>query len=197
MIAALVFKVPNVPIWATLASPYFLRTYSITSYRRAWHRSISMSGRLGTIGVEETLEEQVVFQRADVAQMEQITDKGAAGRSAGRGRNALFARISDEVPDDQKVRREPHPVDDRKLVLQTVESLAGRIVAVALAQTGLAKLAQIIFGALGVGRLKRRETAAAQAQAFIVRLDQLGDSRRGGQGLFVAWHGLVHLVGAA
>ena len=50
LIAALVFKVPKVPIWATLASPYFLRTYSITSYRRAWHRSISMSGASERLG---------------------------------------------------------------------------------------------------------------------------------------------------
>ncbi len=44
LIAALAFSVPKVPIWATLASPYFLRTYSMTSYRRSWQRSMSMSG---------------------------------------------------------------------------------------------------------------------------------------------------------
>ena len=45
--------------------------------------------RLGTIRVEESLEEQVVLERADVAELKQIADQAPAGRSAGRGWNAL------------------------------------------------------------------------------------------------------------
>ena len=71
-------------------------------------------GRLGAIGVEEPLEEQVVLERADVAELEQVADERAAGRSAGRGGNAPLARVADEVPDDQEVGGEPHPVDDRQ-----------------------------------------------------------------------------------
>ncbi len=43
-------------------------------------------GRLGAIGVEEPLEQQVVLERADAAELEQVADDGAAGRSAGRAR---------------------------------------------------------------------------------------------------------------
>ncbi len=82
-------------------------------------------------------------------------------------------------------------------MLQPLERSRALVFAVALAEAGLAELAQVGLGRLLVGRLKRGEAAAAQAQAFVVRLDQLGNSRRGGQGLFVARHGLVHLVGAA
>ena len=42
--AAFAAIVPNVPICATLAAPYLLRTYSMTSYRRSLHRSMSISG---------------------------------------------------------------------------------------------------------------------------------------------------------
>ena len=43
-------------------------------------------GRLGAVGVEEPLEQQVVLERADVAELEQVADQGAAGRAAGRAR---------------------------------------------------------------------------------------------------------------
>ena len=41
-------------------------------------------GRLGAIGVEEPLEQQVVLERADAAELEQIADDGAAGRAPGQ-----------------------------------------------------------------------------------------------------------------
>ena len=41
-------------------------------------------GRLGAIGVEEAFEEQVVLDRADAAELEQVADDGPAGRSPGQ-----------------------------------------------------------------------------------------------------------------
>ena len=38
------FSCENVTICATFSRPYFLVTYSITSARRAWQKSMSMSG---------------------------------------------------------------------------------------------------------------------------------------------------------
>ncbi len=43
-------RVPNVPIWATLVSPYFRLTYWITSSRRSWQKSMSMSGASDRFG---------------------------------------------------------------------------------------------------------------------------------------------------
>ena len=84
-----------------------------------------------------------------------------------------------------------------QLVLEPVERLGRRVFAVALAQARLAELAEVVLGRLLVRGLERGEAAAAQVEALVVRLDQLGDPRRGGQGLVVAGHRLVHLLGAA
>ena len=61
----------------------------------------------------------------------------------------------------------------------------------------LAELAQVLLGRLVLRRLERREAAPAQAEAFVVRLDHLGDPRRGGQRLLVPRHRGIHLLGAA
>ena len=141
-------------------------------------------GRLGAVRVEEPLEEQVVLERADVAEMEQIADQGAAGRAAGRGRDALLAGVADEVPDDQEVRGEPHPVDDRPARGRAARatSRAG-VVAVAVAQ---ARARRARGGSprasCSSGGLERGEAALAQAEALVVRLDHLGDPRRGRPG---------------
>ncbi len=50
LIAALALSVPKVPIWATFASPYFFRTYSMTWYRLSWQMSMSMSGASDRFG---------------------------------------------------------------------------------------------------------------------------------------------------
>ena len=48
--AALAASVPKVPIWATLSRPYFCLTYSMTSSRRSWQKSMSMSGGSDRLG---------------------------------------------------------------------------------------------------------------------------------------------------
>src|SRR5262245_33965753 len=105
--------------------------------------------------------------------------------------------VAHEVPHDQKVRGESHAVDDRKLMVKTLESLWRWIFAVTLVQTGIAQLAQIRLGRAIAGRLKRGEAAASQTQAFVVWLHRLCDTSRGCQSLGVLGHRLVHLVGAA
>ena len=49
-------------------------------------------GRLAAVGIEEALEQQVVLQRIDVAELEHVADEGAAGRAAGAGRECRFRR---------------------------------------------------------------------------------------------------------
>ena len=45
-------------------------------------------GRFQPVLVEEPLEQQVVLQRADVAQIQRVANQRADARAAGRGRNA-------------------------------------------------------------------------------------------------------------
>ena len=61
--AAFAAIVPNVPIWATFAAPYFCRTYSMTSYAPLLAEVDVDIGRLRPVRVEEPLEQQVVLER--------------------------------------------------------------------------------------------------------------------------------------
>ena len=59
-------------------------------------------GRFQPAFVQKPLEEQIVFQRADVAQIECVADQRADARTASRGRNALLPGVADKIPDDQE-----------------------------------------------------------------------------------------------
>ena len=80
-------------------------------------------GRFAAVLVEEPLEQQVVLQRADVAQVQRVADQRADARAAGRGRNALLAGETHEVPDDQEVVGEAQLVDHVQLAVQPVHDL--------------------------------------------------------------------------
>ena len=64
-------------------------------------------GHRHALGVEEALEDQVVVQRIDVGDAHRPRDEAAGRRAAARpDRNALLARVADEVPDDQQIARD-------------------------------------------------------------------------------------------
>ena len=61
-------------------------------------------GQRHALGVEEALEDQVEVDRIDVGDPHAAGDQAAGRRAAARAdRNALLARVADEVPDDQEV----------------------------------------------------------------------------------------------
>ena len=61
-------------------------------------------GQRHALGVEEALEDQVEVERIDVGDPQAVGDQAAGRRAAARAdRNALLARVADEVPDDQEV----------------------------------------------------------------------------------------------
>jgi hypothetical protein len=69
------------------------------------------------------------------------------------------------------------------------------VVAIPLPEPFAAEPAEVVFGGEPAGGVEGGEEALAQAEPVVV--DPLGDPRRGGQGLVVAGHRVVHLVGAA
>ena len=91
-------------------------------------------GRFAAVRVEEALEEQVVFERIDVAQVEHVAHDRAAAGAARRARDAVLAGEADEVPDDEEVAREAHPADDVELVFEPLARRLGRFGAVAIDQ---------------------------------------------------------------
>ncbi len=61
-------------------------------------------GQRHALGVEEALEDEVEVDRIDVGDAQAVGDEAAGRRAAARAdRNALLARVADEVPDDQEV----------------------------------------------------------------------------------------------
>lgn len=72
-------------------------------------------GRLEPVDVQKPLEQQVVLQRTDVAQVQRVSHQRADARSAGRGRDAALAGETDEIPHDQEVVGEAERVDHVEL----------------------------------------------------------------------------------
>ena len=116
--AARAASVPNVPIWATFASPYLSLTYLMTSPRRSLQKSMSISGASQAALVEEPLEQQVVLQRADVAELQRVAHQRADARAAGRAGNVCSRGEADEVPDDEEVVGEAELVDHVQLAVE-------------------------------------------------------------------------------
>ena len=84
-------------------------------------------GRLAAALVQKPLEQQVVLQRADVAQTQGVGDQRAHARAAGRGLDALLPGETDEVPHDQEVVGKAQLVDDPQLALEPGHHLRRRI----------------------------------------------------------------------
>ena len=118
-------------IWATFSRPYFRVTYSMTSPRRRSQKSMSISGSDTRSGFRKRSKMRSYSQRVDVGDAQAVRHEAAGRRAAARAdRDALLARVADEVPDDQEVARVLHPLDHLDLVrearLVLVERMAQR-----------------------------------------------------------------------
>ena len=81
-------------------------------------------GRLLAVDVEEALEEEVVFERADMGEIERVGDQRPDARASGRRRDAELARLADEIPDDEEVAGEAEGVDDAELAVEPFHHLS-------------------------------------------------------------------------
>ena len=115
--AAFAFIVPNVMICATFSRPYLRVTYSMTSPAPALAEVDVDVGQRHALGIQEALEDEVVLERIDVGDPQAVRHQAAGRRAApGADRDAVLARVADEVPDDQEVPGVVHPLDHRDLV---------------------------------------------------------------------------------
>ena len=116
-------------------------------------------GRLAAALIQKTLEQQVVLQRANVAQVQPVGDQRANARTAGRGLNALLAGETDKIPHDQEVVGEAQLVDHPQLAIEPGHHLgrqfavpaqrSGRL-AIALLQSRQAQIAEILLRRLAL-----------------------------------------------
>jgi len=96
------------------------------------------------LGIEKTLEDQVIADRIEVGDLEHIGDQAAGGRTAaGSHRDVLAAGITDEIGGDEKIARIAHLPDDLKLILQPLLQIR-RHLRIAFAQAGPRHLGEVI-----------------------------------------------------
>ncbi len=130
--------------------------------------------------VEKTLEEQIILERADVAQKQRISHQRPYPRTARRRLDPLAPREVHVVPHNEKVVGKTELVDHPQLAFQPIEHFPRRlavdqplgIVRIAPLQTLHAQLAEIVFRRLALGWVEDRKMPLAQLQ---LDLDAIGD----------------------
>ena len=103
-------------IWATDSRPVLVGHVADHAVAPL-HREVDVDVRhRDALGVQEALEQQVVRERVDVGDLQRVGDDRAGRRAApGPHRDAVVLGELDEVPDDQEVGVEAHPVDHLEL----------------------------------------------------------------------------------
>ena len=172
----------------------------------AFHAEVDVEvGHRNPFGVQEALEQQVVFQRIKIGNQLGVSHQGAStGTPARAYRHAVILGPLDEVHNDQEVPREPHLDNDIQLEVQAlVVGLAlGIVFGVVLAEGFRQPLFQSLFRhlsevvihghAIGNGVVRQEilshthRDRAAPGNFYRV-LDRLGDIREK----------LNHFIGAA
>ena len=197
LIAALAAMVPNVPIWATRLLAVLLADI-VDDFLAAVLAEVDVDiGRLAAVRIEEALEQQIVFERADVAQLQDVADDGAARGAAGAGGDVLADGEADEIPDDEEIARKAHLADDAELVFEPFLRdchaccASGGVRAVAFLQADLAQFAQVFFGRLLLGRREDREVPFLEIELDVALVgDFLAALDRG----FLTGEELIHLL---
>ena len=74
---------------------------------------------LATTWIQEPLEDQSVRDRVQIRDLEAVGhDRAGGAATSGSGADPPLAGVSDEIPHDEEVGREPHLGDDPELILQ-------------------------------------------------------------------------------
>ena len=123
--------------------------------------------------VQEALEEKPVAHRVDVRDLEAVRRERPGSRPAARPHaDAVLLREVDEVPDDEEVVREPHLLDRLQLEAETVREL-GRGLAVALPESLLAQLDEVVEGVTALGDGEGRKQDPSELELHVAALGHL------------------------
>ena len=142
-------------------------------------------------GVQKPLEQQVVFQRADITQSQNIRNNGTAGGTARLAGDFVFQSKANEIPDDQKIARIPHLFNDAQFVIEPFLMYFGHLVAVSPIHSLFAQFAEV----LGIGFvLRRREDWEMPRTQIEVDINPLGNFLSSGDGIGMIGKGSVHLL---
>ena len=125
-------------------------------------------GKRDTVGVEETLEQQIVFDRVDLRDAETIGGGRTGGRTTSRAdaHSELVAPGIDEVLHDQKVAGEAHRLHDVELELQPLIDVGRNRISVTFLRAVVGELGEIIGLELDAVKL----VVAPESFDFLYRL---------------------------
>ena len=126
--------------------------------------------------VQESLEQQPVTHRIDVRDGQTVRGQRARGRAAtGSHRDALLARVADEVPDDEEVARESHLLDDGQLLGEPRLDGVARTGPVPPPEPIMGQLVEIAVERVLVGDDVARQVELAEVEGQVA---SLGDRQR-------------------
>ena len=141
------------------------------------------------LGIQEPLEDQVVFDRIDTGDANAVGSEAARTRTpSGSHRNSLTFGIGHKIMNNQVVIDISHLFDDRKLIFQPLDHFGSRILTVVKAQTRIASRPEIFavlpsVGSGEIGQLQLSEgkfevAAARNLNGIVERLLKAGQRRR-------------------
>ena len=118
-------------------------------------------GHFATLGVEEALENEAVFERVDVGDAEAVEDEAAGGATADSLGDALVVGEACEVGDDQEVFGEAGFADDFEFVVEALDVLGGGV-GYALVEAGAGDIGEVLDGGLAGGDVRLWELEASE-----------------------------------
>ena len=140
-------------------------------------------GHRHTFRIQETLEQQVVFERVQIGNTQRVRHQRAGARTPARPHwHAIVLRPVDEVRNDEEIAGEAHLDDGAGLELQagvvlSALGFAHRLVGEkhfhALFQTFLGELNEVVVQRHAVGRREQRQLGLAQFQLEVAALRDL------------------------
>ena len=77
-------------------------------------------GGFRTIFIQKSFEQQIVFERTNVAQVQRVAYQRPHARTTSGRRNVKLSGLLNKVPTDQKVVRESQLVDHAQFAIQTI-----------------------------------------------------------------------------
>ena len=151
-------------------------------------------GRLCATGIEKSLEQQVVFQRANITERQQVGDNRAASRPTSLTGNALRLGEDHEVPDDEEVAGVPHLLDGFQLVIEPFVMQIAHVITVASHKSFLAQFAKVFGIGLFIGWCEDGVMRRAEVE---IDVDPIGNFLRARDGRHLIGKRGVHFLGCA
>ena len=111
-----------------------------------------------TFGIQESLKEELIFERIDIADTQQVRNDTACRRTTSRADcDIMLSGILDKIPHDQEITGEPHLINDAQFIFQSRRHLGRRLLSVSPSDAVFAKMFQILcIGGKSIGEFEYR-----------------------------------------